>query len=594
MPTDLNNNTTIVDPVVPPNTVDPASTVTTVTWDITTPWGTILQDNSPNEPAVTDVKVDNTIVPEVTPPVVPPVNGVVPAIEKSIDVTNKQIANLSPDASLQKSIETTQLAQRKAEETAFAKTNKAIIEDNAAKQAAKELEIDTLAKERSVRDVAELQDLKTAEIKKGQLIVEEQRLENKMAVEEAETKVEVAKQQSTWAFNKLWLWFSSWIINEVQRIATNWATAIAKLKVTWAKLVADSQIQVLQLEQKYSSEINWIVDKYTDVQIKNDQDTINRISDVQNNLLLNQKQKQDKVNELTDNYVKSQKEIEDELRKEQERLTDKTVAQATALANEKDRQKNVSIGELWVQLQSGNLVRLTDAQRLEQEMKLGLPTWTINSQISESVSQSFRQAFDVTASPAFPINNMPQLTKEAQDEMKQGRSFTEAIQNVMSREISRNSKLRQASTENTFGKPKASGWSDSWKSNDAIVASLLATAEQYWEELSVERAKAIAKGWMTSIADYTNNIAANSRIKPKETTFSDTTKSTLDLFKTDNNSGTSAKKAYNSLVSDWYSEDEALNILSSQDKNLQVITDVNGNKALQNTTRLNENILTVK
>ncbi len=48
-----------------------------------------------------------------------------------------------------------------------------------------------------------LEAKRLAEMDKAQLIVEEQRLTNQAATLEAEVKIETAKQQSVWAYNKL-------------------------------------------------------------------------------------------------------------------------------------------------------------------------------------------------------------------------------------------------------------------------------------------------------------------------------------------------------------------------------------------------------
>lgn len=254
----------------------------------------------------------------------------------------------------------------------FAEERSDIIETGSEAIAETEQEIEQLSQDRAVRDAEALTNVKDAELEKAALIVEEQRLKNEIAEKEAEQKIEVAKQQATWAFNKLGLWFSSWIILEVQRIATKGATELALVKVTGAKLLADTKIEVAKLEQGYATEINRTIDKYTDLSINNKQSSIQRIADVQNNLLLNSQQKQAQIDKITAEHKTSTRKIEDDMRSEQERMADKLIQQTFTLEGQVTAQQNQEKTAINNQFNSGSWFTLTERQKWIQLAKAGL------------------------------------------------------------------------------------------------------------------------------------------------------------------------------------------------------------------------------
>tara|TARA_R110000851_G_scaffold96726_5_gene209794 strand:- start:222 stop:1205 length:984 start_codon:yes stop_codon:yes gene_type:complete len=302
--------------------------------------------------------------PEPTPVATP-----VEAIEGGAQATQQAIQDAPIQAQDRIIEEAVQASEEVAQAEVFAEKQEDIITKTNEQIVESEDEITRLSQERAVRDAESLTSVKNEEVSKAQLIVEEQRIKNGIAEKEAEQKIEVSKQQASWAFNKLGLGFSSGIILEVQRIATQGANQLALIKVTGAKYLADTQIAVAKLEQSYSSDINAIIDKYTDVAIGNKQNSIKRIADVQNNLLLNGKQKEDAINKIKDEYKTNTRGIQDNLRSEQERLADKQIAQTQQLeaqiTNEQNQQKTVINGKF----ESGAWFNLTDTQKNSELVK---------------------------------------------------------------------------------------------------------------------------------------------------------------------------------------------------------------------------------
>lgn len=330
--------------------------------------------------------------PEPTPVATP-----VEAIEGGAQATQQAIQDAPIQAQDRIIEEAVQASEEVAQAEVFAEKQEDIITKTNEQIVESEDEITRLSQERAVRDAESLTSVKNEEVSKAQLIVEEQRIKNGIAEKEAEQKIEVSKQQASWAFNKLGLGFSSGIILEVQRIATQGANQLALIKVTGAKYLADTQIAVAKLEQSYSSDINAIIDKYTDVAIGNKQNSIKRIADVQNNLLLNGKQKEDAINKIKDEYKTNTRGIQDNLRSEQERLADKQIAQTQQLeaqiTNEQNQQKTVINGKF----ESGAWFNLTDTQKNSELVKAWLTleegraiekttfSKTITSEVSEAL-----------------------------------------------------------------------------------------------------------------------------------------------------------------------------------------------------------------
>ena len=294
------------------------------------------------------------------------------ALEAGISSTWEAIKNLpiqTQDRIIEENVEKEVNLGQAAE---FAGEREDIINTQDEALAETEAQIEALSKERAVRDAEVLTGVHDKASSRVALIVEEQRLKNEIAEKEAEQKIDVSKQQATWAFNKLWLWFSSWIILEVQRIATRGATQLALIKVTWAKHLADTKLEAEKLDQAYSTEINRTIDKYTDLSVSNKQSSIQRIADVQNNLLLNNQQKEAQINKIKDSFKTNTRKLEDDMRTEQERMSDKLIKQTAALdaqvANGQNQEKTVINN----QFQSGSWFSLTEKQKGVQLQKAGL------------------------------------------------------------------------------------------------------------------------------------------------------------------------------------------------------------------------------
>lgn len=490
------------------------------------------------------------------------------AIEQGIEQTETRLDELptqTQDRIIEEWVQAGEETQQAAE---FAGQREDIIQQQDEAIAQTQQQIQDLTTDRAVRDAEALTRVKDAEIKKANLVVEEQRLKNQQAEIEAETKIETAKQQSTWAFNKLGLWFSSGIINEVQRIATNWANELARIKVTWAKHLADSKLEVSKLEFAYTQEINGMVDKYTDLSINNKQSSIQRVSDTQNNLLLNNRQKEEKINGIKDEYKTEKRKLEDGLRSEQERLSDKMINQTKALDSEVRFQQEENMKKSDIQINNWDMSRMLDADIIALEKQSGLPLGTLKQRESTKLNTSFRSIYDNVLWKDYPLRNVNDLIVDARKQMNEGKTMSEAVAFAVDNDLKNNpdfqrkSQIEKAKDLSALSKAQ---WAGSWGSaGSATQEERDAFLRAGWKSTDLQRL--MKTGWLTAATQslQTQDRANRRADKTLQAKVADTVKDNdWQFWALESNSW--AKTALNSMISayqEWgYTTKEIINEL---------------------------------
>lgn len=165
------------------------------------------------------------------------------------------------------------------------------------------------------------------------------------AIVEARTWIELERQSSAIAFQKMGLWMSSWIVLESQRIATEWLTDIARLKVE-AELNADKRDADVQkqlrgaesLSLQYTQNINTLISEYRTNSLnikKSSVDRINKLAADKFGLeeeLSTKKESilreaRDAIREEDKNFIVRQKEERDRLIKDTHSLREEMRAQ---------------------------------------------------------------------------------------------------------------------------------------------------------------------------------------------------------------------------------------------------------------------------
>ena len=492
-------------------------TVHTVwTWGGT--WGGVWGDTStwwvsanvaPTPPAPELNLTAPTAAPWLTElPVVDP-SRVVNAIEGGITQTDTRQAELPMQTADRLLEESVQKDEQLLQTQEFAADRGEILKQKDESLAQVEANIHDLANNRAVRDAEALTRVKNSELEKANLAVEEQKLTNDLAIQDAEVKIETAKQQATWAFNKLWLGFSSGIINEVQRIATRGANELALTKVKGAKMLADTKVEVSKLEFQYASEINWMIDKYTDVQIGNKQNSAQRISDTQNNILMNSKQKEDAINKIKDEYKTETRTIQDDMRKEQERLADKLIGQTKTLEQQVSYEQNEERTSINRQFDNGTWFTLTPRQQWEQLAKAGLwleegaamENTIFGKSITKEVDTALGGKVTITWADRWNIQNL------SKNYMQGGLVFEEATKRATLDYIKNTPRLRVVQqVQDAALKAKLSGWSGSWDKKKNLERNdkweFVLINETTWAATPV-----FAPDWVTPLVWYSEKLA---------------------------------------------------------------------------------------
>lgn len=206
---------------------------------------------------------------------------------------------------------------------ASAKREEELIKDYDNKVAQLEKEMQARYDERLNRDVEAMKQLKEVEVNKMDNEMELAKWKDEQAIKKMERDVEVQSLQANWAFNKMGAWFSAAAISTTSRIATEWANAIAWLKIQSNYNQADLQNKISKIEFDYSTEINATIDKYTDLWIKLKEQSITRIYNTQNALNKTQKEKDDAINKIRDDFRAESRKYELSIYQEMERLRDK-------------------------------------------------------------------------------------------------------------------------------------------------------------------------------------------------------------------------------------------------------------------------------
>lgn len=168
----------------------------------------------------------------------------------------------------------------------------------------KNQQIDLLEeREQVAKDTAE------AERKRLEAEAEMQRIKNERAIVEARANIEIERQQSAWAYQKIGLWFSSGIINQSQQIATEGIQRIAEIKaqmnynqaVLWVEQ-AKVNASLRNIELEYSSLINDTISNYSNKIDDLDMSTEQRLAQVQSDLLATQQEKDNRTDAILKEY----------------------------------------------------------------------------------------------------------------------------------------------------------------------------------------------------------------------------------------------------------------------------------------------------
>lgn len=222
------------------------------------------------------------------------------------------------------------------------------------------------------------------ERKKLEASQEFQRIKNENAIIEAKADIEIQRQQSAWAYQKLWLWFSSGIINQSQQIATNGIAKIAELKakmnydeaITWVEM-SKINLEMERIWVEYSNLINSTINSYSDKLDDIDANTEKRIQEVNRNLLLNSQQKEDKIASILSWYRKEKNDMERQHIDDMFKIQDRWFAYQKEVENAIQQEKAIAREAMNTSLLTGWWFKKTT----EEKIKILRKAWFDSSEL---------------------------------------------------------------------------------------------------------------------------------------------------------------------------------------------------------------------
>ena len=508
---------------------------------------------------------------------------------KTLEETTKQ---QQADAEANKTTDIS-LAEKQAQETAdlLKRQNDALaIKEAQTKtrlEEEKQSELDNLKKKQSLEE-----EMANAEREKLSAEAEYQRIQNQNAIIEANKNIEIQRQQSAWAYQKLWLWFSSWIINQSQQIATDWIAKIAEIKakmnyneaMTW---VEQSKIntQLKQIEIEYAWLINTTISSYSDKLDDLDTNAEKRIQDLTKNLLLNNQQKDTKINEVLKEYRNQKTTLERQHIDDMMKIQDRWFTYQKEVEAQVEKQKEVKLTNLSEELLNWTLAWMSAIEISKREDELWLPRWTINQKMDWLIRQWIRWMVDVTIWKDYIIWDIEYLKSQIVTQMKQWRTLWEAVDIIWGNYIKNNSEYKKIQA-NKYTKKTTSWWSGSNTASTASTSWQLISDvfETYWVKLDSTTANSLIKWWEDAVRQYyswlTKKQKENMSIKQQEADKKNT-KTNLEIeksiskFKWEYDNTKLAEDAYEKLIQSWKTKKEAFEILASQNKDL-ILEKTNG------------------
>lgn len=392
-----------------------------------------------------ETEISKTVTESPTFPKNEPVNQIKEQIaftneikDKTKDLYNSQI---KANEEQKKADEARAISNAKANEDLINKANeeqaKVEAEKIARLEAEKKQELDLLNQEKK-------NTLAQAENQRAELEAQAnlQRKQNESAIIQANSNIALQQQQSAWAFQKLWLWFSSGIINQSQQIATDWFAKIAEIKATmnyqealiWSKN-AELNLQLENISSQYTRQINSTISSYSDKIDDIQQQTTDRINNTQASLLMNSQEKNKVINDILKEYRATKNTLESWYLQDMVKIQETWYNYQKELnaAIEDKRQRKLT--DLTQEIMNWNIGRMSSTEIANKEAELWLSTGTIRQKVSSVISTSLRNMYDTILWQDVVIDNPSQLLQAVNTEMSQGRTLEEAVNIIWNRAI---------------------------------------------------------------------------------------------------------------------------------------------------------------
>jgi len=368
------------------------------------------------------------------------------------------------------------------------------------------------------RDAQVLAEKQKSEVAQLQAEANFQKIQNEDSIRQANIDVDIQRQQSAWAYSKMGLWFSSWIINQSQSIATNWIVKIASIKAKMSLDEATIATKVADVEFKYTDLVNTTIDNYIDKTDALRLKMTEQINEANRNIRTNSFDKQTEISKIEDDMRKEVKEAERQHIEDITAVKDKGIELSESIQDDVNAYAVKELNKLDMMVENGTITTLSPTQIAQKEAELWLPTWTINAQLDSWIDKDLRAYYDEVLGKWMLTGNFSVLRDEVKQEMKLWATFQDAVETVANRDIDSSADLTAIR-------------------NEKGQASTLAERKFALDEKKFELDRAY-KGWTLDVNQYkADTDRLNAETKRLEATGETTTindYSALDVWGTYN------------------------------------------------------------
>lgn len=381
--------------------------------------------------------------------IIVPDDAVWEALTNEQKIIQDQQANLWTNLEQQKADEAAAKKEREWALNQFQTDTSKILDD-------RNKQLDALAKEQELRAkevldrqnklLQEKADESTARLEREK---EKQRLQDEETLKLAEIQNDVAAQRAAWAFNKLWLWFSSWAILQSQNYATQWAMKLAQLKFAAGSKQKEFEESIANTKREYAELINGNIDKYNDIIADNKKQFIERYNDTALDKLKTSEEIAREKDKIATEFRKTVRDLERQFNQDQRDISEWAVENADNIRKNQELYKEQSLKNLEDTLATWELDRMTSYEKRQMEQELGLPTWFIDTKVNQWVGAQMKSLIKQFAWEWYYPENLNQLIWEVRKEMETWSDFETAVNDVFAREKARNPELKKAIDDNS-------------------------------------------------------------------------------------------------------------------------------------------------
>ena len=311
-----------------------------------------------------------------------------------VEDEKKRAADLAAETKANADAYNAETERAKAAQEALAAQQKALLEKQAADLQALSTEFEQKQKEKLARyeDTVRPQLIAEQEYNKANLA--KAQVDQDAAIQQAKIDQEVARAQAAISLGKLGLTLSTSGITQVQQIFTQGATALAKVKVDGAVNLAWLKAKIVETEMNHALKINAAIDSANEAILSKKEQTIKDIFQIQNNIILTDKEKEQKINALTKDMLSHKQEtaqklytIARESTAEVERLADKFKSDLTKKQTEKKT-------EVTAMMNTGFWHTLTPTQKAQYEKEAWLVAWQASSMADSTTTEALKNALE--------------------------------------------------------------------------------------------------------------------------------------------------------------------------------------------------------